>query len=165
MPAHDRIAELEQRLDDLTDTVDRLQDREAVRELCYDYCYTVDSGDWDAFIDLFTEDAHVEYRREGHGTYEGHAGLREFVKVAKDDRGFMVHMIHNPVVTMNGDESKAYCYFEIPVVDADGEALWLQGRYDLGCRRVDGTWKIARHVATYNYVAPYEHGWADEVDA
>jgi 3-phenylpropionate/cinnamic acid dioxygenase small subunit len=51
----------------------RLKDREVIRELRHEYAYTIDENDWDAFLDLFTDDARVELPdggTDGH-TYEG----------------------------------------------------------------------------------------------
>ena len=54
-------------IDDLVARLTRLEDLEAIRHTWRDYCIRLDSADWSALGDVFTEDflnAYVDFRRE-----------------------------------------------------------------------------------------------------
>src|SRR4029453_1546757 len=48
------------KIDDLVARIARLEDLEAIRTTWRDYCMRLDSGDWPALGDVFTEDAVLE---------------------------------------------------------------------------------------------------------
>ena len=80
------------------------------------------------------------------------------------------HMLHNLVIDVDGEMATGTCYYEIPSVTVDGDAVWMQGTYEYEFRRVDGEWKLAAYVVDPTYATPYEQGWAvqpflDDIDA
>lgn len=44
----------------LVDRIRRLEDLEAIRDRWYNYIFALDSADWSALADVFTEDATLE---------------------------------------------------------------------------------------------------------
>ena len=151
---------------ELESRIQILEDREAIKELKARYCYLVDSRDWDAWAALFTEDAQGTF--VGFGTADGRAG---FLKYAHEVIGpqfpFLVHMVHNPIIEVNGDEALGRWYFDVPCVSSaeseafgGGKAGWLQGMYDERYRRTADQWLISAMTASFHYAAAVDEGWA-----
>lgn len=157
----------ETRVNRLEDQFAELRDKEAIRELRAEYCFRADARDWEAWADVFTEDGRIEV--EQLGTYEGRDRIIQFgEEVIAGEYQWFSHMVHNGVIDVDGDEATGKWYFEVPCVSKatlfdEGEAGWLQGRYDEEYRRVDGEWKIAVSEAEFHYVADYKEGWGDQV--
>lgn len=147
----------------LEDRIIRLEEKDAIKELRAEYCYRIDSRDWDGYAALFTADAHLDFGPVG--TFDGRDAVREFAEhVVGAEHSFLAHMVHNPIIDINGDNATGRWYFEVPCTFADGSAGWIQGTYYDEYERVDGEWRFAEVVADFNYFADYEEGWADIVD-
>lgn len=132
----------------LEDRVRRLEDREAITELLYEYGYRLDERDWEGWADLFTEDGEGDF--EGWGTATGRDELVEFGRdVVGANFEYSAHVTHNPVVDVDGDRASARRYLEVFYVLTDGTTAWRQGRYDDELRRVDGEWKFASVSNTF----------------
>ena len=157
----------ESRLQTLEDRLHELEAKESIRKLRSEYCYRADAREWEAWADVFTEDGRIEV--DQLGTYEGREEILEFAhEVIAAEYQWFSHMVHNGVIEVDGDEATGTWYFEVPCVSKqtllnEGEAGWLQGRYDEEYRLVDGEWKIARSEAQFHYVADHESGWADQI--
>lgn len=146
----------------LDDRVRRLEDREAIKELRAEYCYRIDNRDWDGFTALFTEDAHLDFGPIG--SFDGHDAIREFAEnIVGARQPFLSHMLHNPVIDIDGDSGTGRWYFEVPCTFDDGDAGWIQGRYRDSYRRDAGGWSFSGVTARFNYIARYDEGWADIV--
>jgi ketosteroid isomerase-like protein len=146
----------------LEDRIRRLEYREAIKELRAEYCYRVDSRDWDGYAALFTEDANLDFGPAG--TYDGRTEVRAFVEdVVGAEHPFLAHMVHNPVIEVDGNIAAGRWYFEVPCTFSDGTAGWIQGTYDDEYERIDSEWLFAEIVADFNYFAEYEEGWAEIV--
>lgn len=146
---------------DLASRVARLEDREAIRRVRYEYCYAVDMQDWDALVDLFTADATLDYG--GLGTYDGHEGVREFgSEFVEANLEATAHAVHLPILDVDGGEATGQWYVTSPVTYADGSGGFRWGRYDERYRREDGDWKIADLRLRFVYALDYgEDGWSD----
>lgn len=140
--------------------LERLEAKDSIRELRANYCYHVDDGNAEAFASLFTQDGVLDFGSAG--TYAGREELREFVdSVVPEYYSFIVHMLHNPVIEVDGDAATGRWYFEAPCT-SQGEDMWIQGRYDDEYVRVDGEWRFAAVEAEFNYVADYDEGWGED---
>lgn len=139
-------------------------DKSDIQELRANYCYTWDAKDLDGFLDLFLDDAVLDMRELGASRYEGVEEIKQFFESINGgtDR-FFVHMVHNPVIEVTGDEATGKWYFEVPNTLPDGSAGWVQGVYDERYQRVDGEWRFAEVVTVCNYNVGYDEGWADAV--
>lgn len=139
-------------------------DKTDIRELRANYCYAWDAKDADSYIDFFLDDAVLDMRELGANRYEGTEEIRQFFEAINGgtDR-FFVHMVHNPVIKVTGDEATGKWYFEVPNTQPDGSAAWVQGIYDEQYRRVDDEWKFKEVVTVCNYNAGYDEGWGDDV--
>lgn len=141
--------------------VQRLLDREAIQELRAEYCYRYDERDREGFLELFTDDAVVTIDDEAR--YEDRAGIEALYDESVDSGRFWAHMVHNPVITVEGDTGHGKWYFEVPTTFESGEAGWTQGIYDEDYRRVEDGWRFTEIRATTHYRVEYADGWTDQV--
>ena len=153
------LADLEARL-----TV--LEDVEAIKQLKARYCYLCDGLSDEAhrgeLLSLFTDDARLDFGLTPDSVYEGPEALEEFFRsVVPGAVSFCMHMVHNPIIEVSGDRATGTWYYEAPVTDAtSGGAQWMAGTYHEEYRREEGRWKIASLDTSWNYISPYEDGWA-----
>jgi len=140
-----------------------LLDKDAIKELVYRWDYLTDERfSSDELIERFCTDD-VVYDAGPLGRAEGKEAFKAAAeKVWSDGFLFTRHMRHNPVIAVDGDEATGKWYAEIPSITIDDEALWIQGTYELGFRRVDGEWKISKYTFAFTYATPYEKGWVKQ---
>jgi hypothetical protein len=137
-------------------------DKDAIKETVYNFFYRWDDGDWAGAIDQFaTED--ISFDAEAFGTADGRDEWQEWAEtVWKENVAFTWHMLHNPIIEVDGDEATGRWRTEIAAVTVEAEAVWLQGIYEHEYRRVDGKWKCSSYTVEPTYVTPYEQGWAEQ---
>jgi hypothetical protein len=142
----DGIQELERR-------VKRLEDLEAIQSAWRDYLFALDSADYDALADVFTEDGAVEmngldaYQPGQDKTYHGRPSIiDEFYKpvidtVARPDLGqyYTGHHGTNMEIDLDGDEATTLAYF----FEILGNTQMLIGTYQHRFRRDPDRWRIA----------------------
>ncbi|MHC4109177.1 MAG: nuclear transport factor 2 family protein [Planctomycetota bacterium] len=151
------MSELEQ----LRAAVEELRDIEALKRLKATYCHIIDAGRWDELYDLFTEDASFDYGF--FGSYEGrdqvvNTFFRQLVSAASS---FSAHMVHNPVIDVDGDSASAKWYLTAQTTNQpSNRAVWVMGIYDDRFRREGGGWKISSLKFEFHYFTPFDEGWA-----
>ena len=150
--------------DEVRRRLQRLEDRERIRELQATYCFLVDDRRFDELVDQwFTEDARCDFRdRSGAMTRlvsNGRSEIRTFftqvVDVLLQD---MCHTVHNERIAIDGDAATGECYFELTAKHGD-EAVVGAGRYVDRYRRVGETWRFSERNAIIFYIAPLAEGW------
>jgi uncharacterized protein (TIGR02246 family) len=139
----DRLTELEER-------VQRIEDRDAISALFMAYRECLDEKDFSGYASLFAADG--EFVAAG-GTAKGRAGIEELVDgmrgslltaVAGDD----LHIVVNPEILVDGDRATARSTWIYVVRGADGEpTLCKVGHYEDDLVREDGAWRFARRFA------------------
>jgi hypothetical protein len=142
-----------------------LEDIEAIKKLKASYCYLVDaavagdSSKWDELLDLFTDDSWVDF--EVLGRYEGKDNVgRLFRDIVGSLLSYSAHMVHNPIITVDGSTAHGKWYVHVPLTGKnENMAGWLQGRYDEEYVRVDGRWKWKSITTTFDFITPYDEGW------
>ena len=144
-----------------------LEDIEEIRKLKATYCYLCDSGlsdkqVRDELISHFTEDAHVDFGIGAGAIFDGKDGLEIFLgQLVPGAVSFCMHMVHNPIIEVDGDRATGRWYYEAPTTDkASGRAQWVAGTYHEEYARVQGCWKIRSIRTEWNYISPYDEGWA-----
>lgn len=148
---------------DVETRLTRLEDRVQIQALRARYCYSADDRDWDAFVDLFSPTATLDFGPIGE--FDGPDGVRELTKRVDAEHPFLAHMVHNPLIEFQTDD-RAFgrWYFEVPCTYKDGSAGWIQGTYWDEYKRVDDRWLFDAIEADFNYFAEYDEGWASIVD-
>lgn len=139
-----------------------LLEKDTIKETVYEFFYRWDEGDWAGAIDRFaTED--VSFDAGVFGTADGRAAWQEWAgTVWQGSVAATWHMIHNPIIEVDGDEANGRWRAEIPAVTVEGDAVWLQGIYEHEYRRVNGEWRCSSYTVTPSYATPYEQGWAEQ---
>lgn len=124
-----------------------IEDYLAIVQLKHEYCYRIDDRDYDAWVDLFTEDG--TFGIEGVETFEGREEVRRFAHdVFEDEYAYTAHIVTNPRIEVDGDEATGRWYLYLPFTGTDGSTGWTQSRYADTYRKVDGEWKVASAIVT-----------------
>lgn len=133
-----------------------------------------DRSQYDRIVDLFADDARmvVTFRGEPQakggflGTREGKEAIAKFYTEALPAAGqsFHSHMLHTPVVTVDGDTAKGRWEFlgtsAVPSPSGEMVAHWNQGTYEIDFVKVDGQWKFKVWTFAFRFLTPYEgEGW------
>jgi hypothetical protein len=154
-------------VDELHARIQVLEDIEAIRKLKATYCYLCDAGlddarNRDALLSHFTEDARVDFGLGPASVFEGTEGLKTFFgEVVPGAVSFCMHMVHNPIIEVHGDRATGRWYYEAPTTDTSTNgAQWMTGTYEEEYVRQNGEWKFASIKTRWNYISPYEEGWA-----
>jgi len=139
----------------LEERMQRIEDRDAIRELTSRYCHAVTDGDVEVVVALFCEDGAMVM---GDTVHRGAEALRQSYREALAD--LMPNpMIHNHVIELAGDTAMGRCSVELRFVE-NGEACVAAGHYEDQYRRVGGSWKFARRDFTVYHWVPLAKGWA-----
>jgi hypothetical protein len=151
----------------LASRIQTLEDIEAIKKLKATYCYLCDAGlgdpkNRDELISHFTKDAKVDFGLGPGSQFEGTEGLKTFFGgVVPAAVSFCIHMVHNPIIEVNGDRATGKWYYEAPTTDtATGKAQWMVGIYHEEYVREKGEWKFASIRTEWKYISPYDEGWA-----
>ncbi|MCY1414365.1 hypothetical protein D9M71_298130 [compost metagenome] len=135
-------------------SLQEISDRLELQQLVVDYSTAIDSRNFDALDQVFTEDAYIDYRAMG-----GIDGRYPDVKVwLRDALGMFPayqHMISNVSIVLDGDEAsgRIVCFnpMEMPLPDGTRQTfflgLWYVDRY----RRTPDGWRIAQRSEEKSY--------------
>lgn len=134
-----------------------LEDREALRQLAYDYAACVDRCDADGLLALFTPDGLVGASDPAVPAFVGAAGLRQMI--AQVDAMFVktMHNVFNHTFErIDGDAASGETTCVASHVLDDGEGGWkvldMALRYANRYARFDGAWRFAERRLTVEWV-------------
>ena len=154
-------------LEELEARIKVLEDIEAIKKLRATYCYLCDAGLGDQrnrneLISHFTQNARVDFGFGPESQFEGRDGLEIFFgTVVPSAVTFSMHMVHDPIIEVKGDRATGKWYYEAPTTDVTtGKAQWMAGTYEEEYVREKGEWKFAFIGTKWNYITPYDEGWA-----
>lgn len=117
----------------------------SIVHLKHRYCYRIDDGAYEEWIDLFTDDG--VFGIEGQDRFEGRDELRRFAtEVFDEEYAYTAHIVANPIISVDGDEATGRWYLYLPYARNDGATGWRQHRYADVYRRVDGEWRVAEAI-------------------
>ena len=145
--------------EDLEARVRLLEDIEAIKKLRATYTYLVDTAQWDELMTHFTEDSRGDYG--AFGTYEGKAAVTNFFKeIIPPVLTYMMHMVHNPIIEVQGDKATGQWYFEVPSTHGpSSRATLILGKYEEKYAKEGGKWKFQEIVARIDVFTPLDEGW------
>ncbi len=131
-----------------TEDVRSLLDHRDIVQLTIDYCWALDTGDWDRLRDVFTPDATADL---GAG---GQTGIEEIigrVSAALGPLDDSQHMVSNHQLTIDprGNEATGRCYLQAQHIrhDVEGEPHYMvAGRYEDRYVRTEEGWRIAHRT-------------------
>ena len=143
-------------------TLQEMSDRLEIQELFARYAHAVDSRDWAALKDVFTEDAVVDYSAMGgpRGTVpEVCAFLAEVLPLFPATQ----HLVANMIIELDGDRATArtMCHNPMPLPDDGGLlqcGLWYLDRLV----RTGAGWRLAERSEEKAYQVVLKQATADQ---
>jgi hypothetical protein len=137
---------------DLEKRLQLLEDKEAIREMHYEYIYFLNNQQWDDMAELFAENAVAYIYR--HAKRIGRQAILDLftntmskVNVGKNRD---CHFVVEPVIQVDGDKAKGHWMLYIFVSDPEtGKAgRWTGGKYDAEYARINGKWRFTSLIWT-----------------
>ncbi|HWW81891.1 MAG TPA: nuclear transport factor 2 family protein [Steroidobacteraceae bacterium] len=152
-------------VDQLLLRAQRVADTVEIKRVQCEYGYYLDRSDWDAVLELFTDDVVAEYGNSGLFRGKEHVrGLLYAIGYGKS--GLRVgqlrdHIQLQPVIDVAPDGQSARGRWKALVLLGQyGEyARWQTGPYENEYRKEGGRWKISHIHWFETFTVPYEGGW------
>lgn len=151
---------------DLLNRITVLEDMERIKRLKRKYCYFADDGiagnadSWDAFMSHWADECWADFGP--FGVHQGKKAVADFYKtVVPDFLSYSAHMVTNPIIEVIGSTATGKWYVDVPcTIRATNQAAWLQAKYDEEYVKIDGEWKWKSITATFDFISPFDSGWA-----
>ena len=145
----------------LLDRITRLEDLEAIRKLDAQYCRHLDDGNWDALMELFTDDGEFDGLSHPRGKEE----MRTFFAGLAD--GGLTSFWHyntNLEIDLEGDRATVRSFLWQRCV-TDGAPAIAAGRYNDQVVKIDGRWLYKVKQVRFHFFGPLEAGWDENLFA
>ena len=141
-------------LEDVLRRVERLESKDAIRELATAYAIACDEHDMPRLADLFTEDARFD-APNGAMVAQGKSAIVTMFEEAFKIRGPGYHWTHDVTVTLNDDPDTAHgLVLSHAETTPNGVVSIAAMRYEDDYRREHGGWLFARRVIHFLYYVP-----------
>ena len=138
----------------MTMSIEEISDRLEIQDLFVRYTYALDTQDWDAFDDIFTPDALVDYSAMG-GNVGDRAATKQYLRETMVMFPSYQHMTSSSTITVTGDtaEAKTICHNPMVLDENDDPTLMLCGLWyvDKLVRTADG-WRSKERVEEKSYM-------------
>ncbi|HEX2793399.1 MAG TPA: nuclear transport factor 2 family protein [Croceicoccus sp.] len=139
----------------LEERIQRMEDRDAIRELIAKYAHGLDLPDRDLFLSVWAEDAVYKVDEPFGET----VGLEAIGKAWDSFHVLFPYQYHH---TMNvvvdgphGDKASATSFVLVTGADREGTAWTASCAYFDEFARIDGTWKFTRRYDRVHYMRPW----------
>jgi ketosteroid isomerase-like protein len=163
-------------LDEIGKRLQRLEDREAIRELVARYGQVVDDRDLDGVEALFTDDA-VFRTQGGEMNASGLSAVMDNFRGRFQAMTASGHFVHDHIISLEGESAARGFVTSHAELVRSGESFIVAMRYRDQYRRVEDTWKFSERVVSFFYYLPADrypellprrarvYGYGDPVDA
>jgi 3-phenylpropionate/cinnamic acid dioxygenase small subunit len=132
----------------MTMSAQEISDRFEIQDLLVDYAHAIDTKNWDALDEVFTEDAFIDYSAMG-GAKGDLPSIKKFLADAMPMFPMTQHLVANMQVRLAGDRASGRIMCHNPqVMSVDGKlkifflGLWYVDEY---VRTPEG-WRIRKRV-------------------
>lgn len=146
-------------------SLQEISDRILINDLLIDYATAVDNKDFDAWDNIFTADAFIDYTSMG-GPKGSMPEVRAWMQKAMPAFPMSQHMIGNSRVHLDGDTARArtICYNPMQLPDGKGDyQLSIFGLWYNDCLvRTPQGWRIAERVEERGYFFNVPEGFEPE---
>lgn len=135
--------------------VREIADREEIRDLIATYAHRVTHNANAA--DLFTDDGAYIHRRTPDAEpwiTRGRTALEELYSQSAGSPGSATPMIHNILISVDGDEARAICSIELHIWGA--ETVRASGFYRDSFRREEGRWRFFERDNSFFHWGPVD---------
>src|SRR4051794_6861962 len=134
-----------------------LEEKDAIREVLAEYCFRLDSGDYDGMAALFTEDGTWDTAFGKATGRSGIAGLaREIRARAGDNRPRAIHLVTNIVIALGADTGTVRSNWTVvqngPSNSPGGPKIGSGGGYADEMVKQNGCW-LSRHRKIDRFIA------------
>ena len=119
------------------------EDIEAIKQLKARYFRLMDTKQWDAWTDVFTEDATVTASPDPNETFRGRAEIVRKVSAALRE-ATTVHHGHMPEIELTGPDTAKGIWAMYDFVDLPQLVLHGWGHYHEEYVKQQGAWRIRR---------------------
>jgi ketosteroid isomerase-like protein len=96
-------------------SLQEISDRFEIQDLLVAYCHAIDTRDWDALDDVFTDDAVIDYTEMG-GTRGGLAATKAFLAEALAGFTSYQHLAATSAVDIDGDTARGRTICHNPMI-------------------------------------------------
>jgi hypothetical protein len=135
-------------------TLQEISDRLEIQDLMVAYSHAVDTRDWDAFDDVFTADATIDYTEMG-GSRGTLTETKDFLRNVMPHFSSFQHMVATSKVTLNGDtaDGRTICYNPMVMDAGNGDphvffcGLWYRDHFV----RTPAGWRIKERYEEKSY--------------
>jgi hypothetical protein len=125
-----------------------MDDIEAIKQLKGRYCRTMDTKDWAAMRQLFTDDVEMDTTASGGGAMSGADDFMGFLRETLAEV-VTVHHCHTPEIDLTSAMTATGVWaMEDMLRWPDGSELHGYGHYHEAYEKVDDQWRIKRSVLT-----------------
>lgn len=127
-------------------------DEAAIVRLTHDYCWALDTNQWDELRSVFTPDCEARLGGEQHGVDEVIARVSAALGPLDDSQ----HMVSTHQVRIDGDTATSRCYLHAQHVKHGtdgGDQYVVAGRYEDRCVRTPDGWRIAERALIVMWTA------------
>ncbi|MDR2856681.1 MAG: nuclear transport factor 2 family protein [Novosphingobium sp.] len=136
----------------MSNDIQALLDKQAIREALYAYCRSVDRLDHALGHSVFHEDSHADY---GPDVYQGPGrGCIDAIIRSHDHLTGHSHQISNILIALDGDRagSEAYMTGTMRMLREGKEfQIFVRARYLDTWEKRDGRWAITRRQLAYDH--------------
>jgi 3-phenylpropionate/cinnamic acid dioxygenase small subunit len=126
------------------DTLQKLADMEAIKQLKARYMRCADHKKWDEWAECLTEDVRLETEA---GLQEGRENARQTISASLKD-GKTIHRVTAPEITFTGENSASaiWAMQDVVEINHDGQRHFFHGygRYEEEYVRMPSGWRIKR---------------------
>lgn len=130
-------------------TPEELSDRLEIQDVLARYCHAVDRQDWPAFLQLFTEDAVLDYTAFG-GPRAGAADMSDYLGAVLAGLRGSQHTISTTVVELDGAAATSRSAAQVMMISDGGDGaehvLFIGLWYRDALVRTAAGWRIRERV-------------------
>jgi len=139
--------------EELGKRLQRLEDREAIRDLVACYGQVVDDRDLEGVQALFTEDA-VFRTRGGEMNAMGLAAVMDNFRGRFQAMTASGHFVHDHIISFQSDSAAQGFVTSHAELVRDGQSFIVAMRYHDQYRRVEDKWQFSERVVSFFYYLP-----------
>ena len=139
----------------LLERIDRLESRQAMRDLVTDYCQGFDNGDFERFLSIWWEDCIWDIGAP-FGRFDGHAGIHKAVKEVLWPVWRETHHLSSNlrIDFQDADNARGVCDCDCMGATRDNVVQMISATYTDHFQRRNGVWRIARRDVKIHYFNP-----------
>ena len=143
-------------------SLQEISDRMLINDLLMDYAEAVDSKNFDAWDDIFTPDAFIDYTSLG-GIKGSMPEVKAWIKKAMAQFPMFQHMLGNSRIYLDGDTARArtICYNPMQLPDGKGgyQTSTFGFWYNDQMIRTPAGWRISQRVEEFGYALNVPEGF------